>query len=78
MRKRSKAHPKLELPLWKRDGSMYFVDPPELQIAIRNSQNSDEVIRKRMGYGYRHIEEALQGKRIDEWAASHIEWGLKN
>jgi len=44
--------------------------------AIESFGVSVDDIKNRMGNGYIHIQEVLDGKRIDGWAASHIEFGI--
>lgn len=77
MARRFKPQPPIKMSFWKRDGKRWYVEPTDLQAAIKNSGISDEVLRHRLGAGYRHLQEALEGKRIDGWTVTHIEWGLK-
>lgn len=74
--RRNKAKPPIKLPFWKKDGDLWFADPADLQNAIVSSGLPIETIQKRMGVGYGHIQEVLDGKRIDGWAVTHIEWGI--
>lgn len=76
--RRNTSRPRIEKTFWKRDGDLYYVEPTELKREIENCGNSDYVIQKRMGVGYKYISELFEGKRIDGWAAAHVEWGIKN
>lgn len=74
--RRTKAKPPIKLPIWKKDGNLWCADPAELRRVIAESGVADSIIQKRMGYGYRHIQEIFDGKSIDGWAVAHIEYGI--
>jgi hypothetical protein len=78
MARRFKAQPPIKLNFWKRDGKLWFAEPADLEAVIKQSGLSDKEIQKRMGAGYKYIQEVLDGKRIDGWAVSHIEWGINS
>lgn len=76
MARRFKAKPPIKWPLWKQDGKLWYANPADLKVIIEKSGLSTATIQKRMGVGYKHIQEILDGKHVDGWAVSHIEWGL--
>lgn len=76
MRKRHDRKPNLKLGNWRIEGNKYTINNGDLKEAIKVSGLSDDEIHKRMGVGYFHLTEALNGTPIDICAAAHIEWGL--
>lgn len=75
-RKRQDEIPKPKLSIWMQDGKRWKVNRSDLLEAIKSSSKSDLEIQNRMGRGYHHIAEALDGKSLDIWGLKHIEWGL--
>ena len=76
MVKVSKSAPYYRKNIWKRDGEMWFVDPEHLKVALEATSNSEQVIRSKMGEGYRYISELLAGRRVDRAAIVRVEMGL--
>ncbi|HEX7673543.1 MAG TPA: hypothetical protein VF412_05200 [Bdellovibrio sp.] len=82
--KRADTYRKPDLPIWKCEkrtapkgsDAIWFVEADDLRAAIGTSPNSDEVIRKKMGRGYHHLERALEGERLTMYEVSHIEYGI--
>ena len=76
MKRRCDHKPEFKLKIWKVVGKEYFVDANELKAAIEGSKHPIEVIKKRMGVGHIHLDEALSVLPLNVWAAKHIEWGI--
>lgn len=76
VRRRCDQKPNLKYSFWRQEGKLWFADPIALQEALEKSGHSEAVIKKRMGVGYRHLQEALAGQGVNVWGANHIEWGL--
>lgn len=68
--------PVLRLSIWKRDGKLYFVEKDDFLSAIINGGKSEEEIKREMQFGFHHIQDLLDGKRIDVWSASFVEYGI--
>ena len=77
-RRRNPARPPIKLSLWKKDGDLWFAERADLEAAVLQSGRSESDIKRQMGVGYSHLLDALEGKRIDGWAAAHIEWGIRS
>src|SRR5689334_22858624 len=61
---RSRTQPILpipKLPIWKKDGKLFFVDRVDLECAMEAAAIPDGLIRMRMGRGYHYISDALGG-----------------
>ena len=67
---------KPEMPFWMPDGNLWYAEKSDLEAAIVRSQRTTDDIQRRMGVGYHHLEDALNGKRLDKFAASHVEWEI--
>jgi hypothetical protein len=76
VRRRHDQQPKLKLAIWKSEGKLWFADKSGLEAAVGSSGRTALDINKRMGAGYSHLQEALQGKGLTIWEASHVEWGV--
>ena len=67
---------KPELACWKSEGKFWYAERAELEAAVMASKRTEEDIKKRMGVGYHHLADALNGKRLDQFEVSHVEWGI--
>jgi hypothetical protein len=76
MARRFKATAPIKMAFWKPNGKLWYAVVADLENAIRISGHSDAILRNRLGAGYHYTQDILDGKRIDGWAVSHIEWGL--
>ena len=75
--RRNRFKPVPKLSFWIVEGDLFFADKEGLEKALSESGNSQDTIRKRMGFGYHHLVDALNGKGLSCWAANHVEWGLQ-
>jgi hypothetical protein len=76
MQRRNKARPTIKMPFWKQDGKRWFAEKADLLKAIEASGRAEEQLKSKLGAGYAELLEALEGKRLEGWTVSHIEWGL--
>ena len=67
---------KPELACWKAEGEHWYAERADLEAAITASKRTEEDIKKKMGVGYHHLEDALNGKRLDHFEVGHVEWGI--
>lgn len=74
---RTKCRPTLELPFWQIKGKLYFADRTAIEDQIKKVGRTQDEIKRRMGFGYSHLQNLLDGKGIDMWAAAHVETGIK-
>lgn len=75
-RRRCDYRPELKFTFWKKEGKVYFADVVALKEEIERSKIPDEVMRKTMGVGYSHLEDALSGKPLGYWEVKHVEHGI--
>ncbi|MBX9766355.1 MAG: hypothetical protein K2X47_03710 [Bdellovibrionales bacterium] len=69
--------PKLERTFWTQRDKAWFADLTELKKAIEMCGHSEDMLRRRMGAGFSHLNSALLGKGLSIWEASHVEWGIQ-
>jgi hypothetical protein len=76
VRRRCDYKPEPKFSFWKREGKVYFADVQALKKEIELSGIPEETMRKNLGVGYTHLEDALIGKPISYWEMRHVEHGL--
>lgn len=77
VRSRTRLLPTPKLPIWKQDGKLFYTDRRELEYAIEVAGVPGELIRIRMGASYHRLAAALSGARLDCWAVSFLEMGIR-
>jgi hypothetical protein len=77
MSRRSDYKPKFEMPFWKADGKFWYAEKGDLEAAIKRSCRTEEDLTKRLGAGFHYLKDLLDGKRLDNWAILHVEFGIK-
>jgi len=68
--------PQFHLGIWQKEGKLYWCERAALEKAVAQSGVPEHLIASRMGHGFHHLAEALEGRRLDRWAVAHIETGL--
>jgi hypothetical protein len=76
MRGRTKSKPPIQLTIWKPDGKLWYAEKADLERVVKESNVSDEELKRRMLRGYDALLDALNGKRIDGWSVAFIEGAL--
>ena len=69
--------PEPKLSIWKRDGKLFYTERKDLEYAIEAAGVPAELIRIRMGASYHRLADALSGARLDCWAVSFLEMGIR-
>jgi hypothetical protein len=62
------------LPLWKQEGKLWYCERADLEEALKPF--TEDHLKRRLGYGYHHLEKALEGGRLDKFAVGIVEWAL--
>lgn len=75
----NRRRPRLELrlPIWIPAGDYYIAIRSELEAAIRAGGLPESTIAVRMGHGYPLLASALQGVRLSQYEAAHVEHGIR-
>jgi hypothetical protein len=69
-------NPAPKFSFWRKEGKVYFADVQALKKEIEALGIPEVTIRKNMGVGYSHLEDALVGKPLGYWEVRHVEHGL--
>ena len=76
MKRKNDAPIKLKLSIWKKVDNLYYVEPDDLFAAIADGGTNEEERRKRMGVGFKHIQELIDGEHLDIYTISFVENGI--
>jgi len=77
MARRHNAEIQLKLYIWKKVDNRYYVEPDDLFAAIADGGTDEAERKKRMGVGYKYIQELIDGALFDAQTISFVEHGIR-
>lgn len=74
---RRRAKLALYYNFWSEDSGFFIAEKAGLEAAVSSCGFTEQEIGRRMGAGFHLLARALQGQRLTQYEAGHVEWGLR-